>query len=46
MAQALVRAGFEPLRLTRIVATCDIAASARVLEKAGLTRAATFERHK
>jgi [ribosomal protein S5]-alanine N-acetyltransferase len=47
-AQAMVRAGFEQLGLTRIVATCDIAnaASARVLEKAGLTRAATLERHK
>jgi [ribosomal protein S5]-alanine N-acetyltransferase len=47
-AQAMVRAGFEQLGLTRIVATCNIAnaASARVLEKAGLSRVATLERHK
>lgn len=47
-ARALVRAGFEKLGLTRIFSTCDIgnAASARVLENAGLTRVATLERHK
>ena len=47
-ARAMVRAGFEELGLTRIFATCDVAngASARVLEKAGLTRAATLHRHK
>lgn len=47
-AQALVREGFEHLGLNRIFATCDVAnhASVRVLEKAGLTREATLERHK
>ena len=47
-ARAMVRAGFEQLGLTRIVATCDVAniASARVLEKANLTRTATLDRHK
>ena len=47
-ARAMVRAGFEQLHLKRIVSTCDVgnAASARVLEKAGLTRTATLERHK
>ena len=47
-ARAMVRVGFEQLGLTRIVATCDIAnaASARVLEKAGLQRTATLDRHK
>jgi len=47
-ARAMVRAGFEQLQLKRIVSTCDVgnAASARVLEKAGLTRTATLERHK
>jgi ribosomal-protein-alanine N-acetyltransferase len=46
-ACAMVRAGFEQLGLARIFATCDVSngASARVLEKAGLTRAATLERH-
>jgi RimJ/RimL family protein N-acetyltransferase len=47
-AQALVRAGFEQLGLSRISSTCDVAngASARVLEKAGLHREATLEQHK
>jgi RimJ/RimL family protein N-acetyltransferase len=47
-AQAMVRAGFEQLGLTRIVATCDVAnaASAHVLEKAGLHREATLEDHR
>jgi len=47
-ARALVRAGFEELGATRIFATCDIAnrASAHVLEKAGLRREATLDRHK
>jgi ribosomal-protein-alanine N-acetyltransferase len=46
-ARAMVRAGFDRLGLTRVFATCDVAnpASARVLEKAGLTRVATLERH-
>src|SRR3954468_18833586 len=46
-AQAMVRAGFEQIGLTRIHSPCDVdhAASARVLEKAGLTRAAMLERH-
>jgi RimJ/RimL family protein N-acetyltransferase len=44
----MVRAGFEQLGLTRIFSTCDVAnaASARVLEKAGLARIATLDRHK
>jgi ribosomal-protein-alanine N-acetyltransferase len=47
-ARAMVRAGFEQLGLTRIFSTCDVAngASARVLEKTGLARAATLDRHK
>lgn len=47
-ARAMVRAGFEQLSLARIVATCDVAnaASARVLEQAGLQRTATLHRHK
>src|SRR4051812_46309830 len=47
-ARAMVRAGFEALGVSRIVATCDVAnaSSARVLEKAGLIRVATLERHK
>ena len=47
-ARAMIRAGFEDLGLRRIFSTCDIAnaASARVLEQAGLTRVATLERHK
>ena len=47
-AQTMVRVGFERLGLTRIAATCDVSniASARVLEKAGLRRTATLERHK
>jgi RimJ/RimL family protein N-acetyltransferase len=46
-ARALVAAGFARLGLRRIVATCDPAnaASARVLEKAGLRRAAFVPRH-
>jgi ribosomal-protein-alanine N-acetyltransferase len=46
-ARAMVRAGFEDLALTRIFSTCDVnnAASARVLEKAGLTRVARLDRH-
>jgi RimJ/RimL family protein N-acetyltransferase len=44
----MVHASFEQLGLTRIFSTCDIdnKASARVLEKAGLTRVARLERHK
>jgi RimJ/RimL family protein N-acetyltransferase len=44
----MIRAGFEDLQLNRIFSTCDVAnlASARVLEKAGLARTATFDRHK
>jgi len=47
-ARALVQAGFEQLGLNRIFSTCDVEnhASARVLEKAGLRREATLERHK
>lgn len=47
-ARAMVRAGFEELGLTRIFSTCDVAngASARVLEKAGLARVSTLDRHK
>ena len=47
-ARAMVRAGFEQLGLTRIFSTCDVAnaASGRVLEKAGLARIATLDRHK
>jgi [ribosomal protein S5]-alanine N-acetyltransferase len=47
-AQTMVRVGFEQLGLTRIASTCDVSngASARVLEKAGLLRTATLERHK
>jgi RimJ/RimL family protein N-acetyltransferase len=47
-ARMLVRVGFEQLGLRRIVATCDVAnrASGRVLEKAGLRREGTLERHK
>ena len=47
-ARRLVRAAFEELGLRRIFSTCDVAngASARVLEKAGLQREATLERHK
>ena len=46
-ARAMVRAGFEQLGLMRIFSTCDVdnAASARVLDKAGLTRVARLERH-
>ena len=46
-ARAMVRAGFDALGLSRIFSTCDVgnAASARVLEKAGLTRVATLDRH-
>jgi RimJ/RimL family protein N-acetyltransferase len=44
----MVRAGFEQLGVTRIVATCDVsnAASAHVLEKAGLRRETTLEDHR
>jgi [ribosomal protein S5]-alanine N-acetyltransferase len=47
IARALVAAGFEQLRLRRIFATCDIdnAASARVLEKAGLRFEARLGHH-
>jgi RimJ/RimL family protein N-acetyltransferase len=47
-ARALVRAGFDELGVKRIFATCDVSnhASARVLEKAGLRREATLNRHK
>jgi RimJ/RimL family protein N-acetyltransferase len=47
-ARAMVRAGFEQLGLTRIVATCNVSnsASAHVLEKAGLHREATLEDHR
>ena len=47
-ARTMVRVGFEQLGLSRIVATCDVAnaPSARVLEKAGLRRTATLDRHK
>ena len=46
-ARAMVGVGFEQLQLKRIVSTCDIAnaPSARVLEKAGLTRVERLERH-
>jgi ribosomal-protein-alanine N-acetyltransferase len=46
-ARAMVRAGFEQLGLSRIFSTCDVAnaASARVLEKVGLQRVATLDRH-
>jgi [ribosomal protein S5]-alanine N-acetyltransferase len=45
--RTMVRAGFEQLGLSRIFSTCDVAnaASARVLEKAGLQRVATLDRH-
>ena len=47
-ARLLVCVGFEQLGLNRIFSTCDVAnaASARVLEKAGLQREATLEQHK
>jgi [ribosomal protein S5]-alanine N-acetyltransferase len=47
-AREMVRAGFDDLKLERIFATCDVEnlASARVLEKAGLTRTARLDRHK
>ena len=47
-ARAMVRAGFEQLDLTRMFSTCDVAnaASARVLEKAGLKRVTRLDRHK
>lgn len=46
-ARALVVAAFQSLGASRVFATCDIGnhASARVLEKAGLRREATLERH-
>jgi RimJ/RimL family protein N-acetyltransferase len=48
VARTMVRAGFEELGLTRIFSTCDVSngASARVLEKSGLTRVVTLDRHK
>jgi [ribosomal protein S5]-alanine N-acetyltransferase len=48
VATVLVRAGFEQLGLERIFAICDVdnVASARVLEKAGLVRTRTLERHR
>ena len=48
VAIALVEVGFEQLGLARIFAVCDVnhTASAHVLEKAGLTRAATLERYR
>ena len=47
-ARLLVCVGFEQLGLTRIFSTCDVEnhASARVLEKAGLRRESTLEKHK
>ena len=47
-AQAMVRAGFEQLGISRISSTCDVAnvASAHVLEKAGLRRESMLENHK
>jgi RimJ/RimL family protein N-acetyltransferase len=46
-ARAMIRAGFDQLALSRIVSACDVAnaASARVLENAGLQRIATLDRH-
>lgn len=48
LSHALVQAGFASLGLTRIIATCDPenAASARVLERAGLHRTRLVERHR
>ena len=48
VAMALVEAGFEQLGLTRIFAICDVnhAASAHVLEKAGLTRTGVLKRYR
>ncbi len=47
-AGALIRFGFEALNLHRIFATCDREnlASARVLEKSGMTREKLLRRHK
>jgi len=47
-AGALLRSGFEALNLHRIFATCDPEnlASARVLEKNGMTREKLLRRHK
>ena len=47
-AAAMVRAGFEHLRLERIYGICEIthAASGRVLEKAGLRRIQTVRRYR
>jgi len=47
-ARALVRAAFDELGVTRVVATCDVNnhASAHVLGKAGLHLEGTLERHK
>ena len=46
-ARALVHTAFDSLQASRVFATCDVGnhASARVLEKAGLRREATLERH-
>lgn len=47
-ATAMVRAGFEYLRLERIYGICEIShvASGRVLEKAGLRRVQTVRRYR
>ena len=47
-ARAMVHVGFEQLGLSRIFSTCDVDndASARVLEKAGLTRVRLMDRHR
>jgi ribosomal-protein-alanine N-acetyltransferase len=47
-AREMVHAGFVQIGLDRIFSTCDVAnnASARVLEKAWLSRVATLDRHK
>ena len=44
----MVHVGFEQLGLSRIFSTCDVDndASARVLEKAGLTRVRLMDRHR
>lgn len=48
VARAMVAAGFEQLGLERVFATCDVdnAASAHVLEKAGLRRETLLKNHK
>ena len=47
-ARAMVAAGFEQLGLERVFATCDVdnAASAHVLEKAGLRQETLLKNHK